>query len=300
MPPSSLEQHALSNLAYIREVIDSGRFTGVPGLGGIAMGISALVAATAAAWMFPVASDGWLLVWLAAGAVAVVVGLVAVRRKVEAAGQSLSSGIGRRFLIGLVPALTAGAILTLALWLNNAPTLIPGVWMLLYGTAVAGVGGFSTVPVLRATGISFMAAGTIGLLCPPAWLDGLMALSFGGLHIGFGLWIVRRDQSPQQAAARATQLDRVIHGRIRLGMLSLLASRDSADFNEIKRVLSATDGNLSIHARKLEEAGYVRCDKTHDDRVPRSVFSLTPAGREALEQYLDHMEAVILAARGPK
>jgi DNA-binding HxlR family transcriptional regulator len=92
-------------------------------------------------------------------------------------------------------------------------------------------------------------------------------------------------------------LDRLIHERMRLGIVSALAVNDSLSFNELKAMLRATDGNLSVHARKLEEAGYVDCQKSFHGRVPRTDFSLTPAGRRALERYLDHMEALIEAVR---
>jgi DNA-binding HxlR family transcriptional regulator len=95
----------------------------------------------------------------------------------------------------------------------------------------------------------------------------------------------------------AGELNRVIHERIRLGILSALAVNETLAFNELKALLQTTDGNLSVHARKLEEADYVRCTKSFDGRLPRTEFSLTRAGREALERYLEHMEAIIAAVR---
>ena len=100
------------------------------------------------------------------------------------------------------------------------------------------------------------------------------------------------------APASATELDRLVHERVRLGMLSALAARDVYTFNDLKTLLGATDGNVSVHARKLEDAGYVACTKTFDGRVPRTEYRITPEGREALARYLDHMEALIRAARG--
>lgn len=88
-------------------------------------------------------------------------------------------------------------------------------------------------------------------------------------------------------------LDRVIHERVRLAIVSALAVNDSLTFNELKKLLSTTDGNLSVHARRLEEAGYVVCDKTFEGRMPRTEYRLTAAGRRALQRYLDHMEALI-------
>jgi DNA-binding HxlR family transcriptional regulator len=93
------------------------------------------------------------------------------------------------------------------------------------------------------------------------------------------------------------ELDRLIHERMRLAMVSALAVNDTLTFNELKRLLETTDGNLSVHARKLEEAGYVLCTKSFDGRVPRTEYRLTDAGRGALQRYLDHMEALIRATR---
>lgn len=99
------------------------------------------------------------------------------------------------------------------------------------------------------------------------------------------------------AEASAVSLDRVIHERTRLGIISALAVNDSLTFNELKQLLGATDGNVSVHARKLEDAGYVACTKSFAGRVPKTEYRLTAAGRKALEKYLSHMEALIRATR---
>jgi DNA-binding MarR family transcriptional regulator len=101
------------------------------------------------------------------------------------------------------------------------------------------------------------------------------------------------------AAAKKSplELDRLIHERLRLGIVSALAVNARLTFNDLKRLLRTTDGNLSVHARKLEDAQYVSCTKSFDGRVPRTEFRLTAAGRRALEKYLAHMEAIIKAAR---
>lgn len=101
----------------------------------------------------------------------------------------------------------------------------------------------------------------------------------------------------RKAPASAMGLDRVIHERLRLGIVSALAAAPSLTFGELKALLGTTDGNLSVHARRLEEAGYVGCRKTFDGRMPRTEFRLTEGGRKALKRYLDHMEALIEAAR---
>ena len=105
-----------------------------------------------------------------------------------------------------------------------------------------------------------------------------------------------RDHSLARAP-ELPELDRLIHERIRLGIVSALATNDSLSFNDLKRVLKTTDGNLSVHARKLEEAQYISCVKFFEGRVPRTEYRLSAAGRRAFEKYLDHMDALIKAAR---
>jgi DNA-binding MarR family transcriptional regulator len=97
--------------------------------------------------------------------------------------------------------------------------------------------------------------------------------------------------------ATAVSLDRLIHERTRLGIISALAVNDSLTFNELKQLLGATDGNVSVHARKLEDAGYVSCTKSFAGRMPKTEYRLTASGRRALEKYLGHMEALIRATR---
>ena len=113
----------------------------------------------------------------------------------------------------------------------------------------------------------------------------------------------RADQAPvtrtQRAASptRAANLDRLVHDRTRLAIVSALAVNPTLSFNELKAMTETTDGNLSVHARKLEEAGYLTCTKGFEGRVPKTEFALTDAGRRALQKYLDHMEAIIKHAR---
>jgi DNA-binding MarR family transcriptional regulator len=111
---------------------------------------------------------------------------------------------------------------------------------------------------------------------------------------------VRKEARSGHLSAAETapvKLDRLIHERLRLGILSALVANDSLTFNELKKLLKTTDGNLSVHARKLEDAHYVVCSKSFEGRLPRTEYRLTPAGRRALERYLDHMEALIHAMR---
>jgi DNA-binding HxlR family transcriptional regulator len=112
----------------------------------------------------------------------------------------------------------------------------------------------------------------------------------------------QREDGPSPVRGAASQpvsvpLDRLIHERIRLGIVSALAVNRALTFNELKALLKTTDGNLSVHARKLEEADYILCTKSFDGRLPKTEYRLAPAGRKALERYLDHMEALIRATR---
>ena len=106
---------------------------------------------------------------------------------------------------------------------------------------------------------------------------------------------------PNRAAAAGNglpDLDRVIHERVRLGIISALAANQSLTFNDLKKLLETTDGNLSVHARKLEDAGYILCTKSFDGRIPKTEYCLTEDGNRALIKYIDHMEALIQAMRG--
>ena len=109
----------------------------------------------------------------------------------------------------------------------------------------------------------------------------------------------RADAAPLRliAGETVTRLDDVIHGRVRLAIVSALAARDGLSFAELKSALQLTDGNLSVHARKLEDAGYVSCRKGFEGRVPRTEYRLTATGRRAFERYLQHLEALLRASR---
>ncbi len=164
----------------------SGSFTAIPGRGLMVIGGSAIVAAVLASGR---ADDvSWLMVWFAEAVFAVVVGLVCLKRK---AGDSLARGPGRRFLLGLGPAVLAGAVLTPALFQAGLFDLIPGSWLLLYGAAVVAAGMFS-VPAIPVMGMGFMLLGAAATFSPAAWLNEYMALGFGGLHLVFGFLIARR------------------------------------------------------------------------------------------------------------
>jgi len=108
---------------------------------------------------------------------------------------------------------------------------------------------------------------------------------------------VRGKSDGTLSSKSADALDRLIHERLRLGIVSALAVNDSLSFSDLKKLMKTTDGNLSVHARKLEEAEYITCTKSFEGRMPKTEYRLTPAGRRALERYLDHMEALIRATR---
>ncbi len=109
--------------------------------------------------------------------------------------------------------------------------------------------------------------------------------------------IIKPANQQETVGTALPNLDRIIHERMRLGIVSALAVNDCLTFNELKRLLQTTDGNLSVHARRLEEAEYIGCTKSFEGRMPKTEYRLTPAGRKAFERYLDHMEALIHAMR---
>jgi hypothetical protein len=177
----------MDNLRYIRRAMErAGSFTAVPGMGGMLMGCTALVAAAIAARQRnPVR---WLAVWVAEAALALLIGIAAAAHKSARARMPLFSAPGRRFLAAFVPAMAAGALLTLVLFRAGTLEVLPGVWLLLYGTAVVS-GGAASVRVVPMMGACFMAMAAAALLGPVAWGNPLLAAGFGGLHILFGIAI---------------------------------------------------------------------------------------------------------------
>lgn len=188
--PLRLEVRAADNLRFIRETMENaGRFTAVPGWGGVGMGVTALAAALIA-WQQPT-PERWLLVWLAELALAVVIAGVATLRKARAVNTQVFSTAGRRFALSFAPPLMVGALLTDVLFRAGLFSALPGMWLLLYGTAVVTGGAFS-VRVVPLMGIGFMALGTVALLGPSIWGNVLMAAGFGGLQIASGFLIAQR------------------------------------------------------------------------------------------------------------
>lgn len=189
-PPLALHDKAMENLRYIRETMErSQAFTAVPGMGGVLMGIIALMAASVAG-RAP-STVAWVGLWMAAAALSLAVAVLTMRRKARAAGTTLTAGAGRKFTWNLTPPLLVGALLTLALTVAGATGLLPGVWLLLYGTGVVTGGAFS-VRVVPLMGLAFMSLGAVALFLPAGWEDAVMAAGFGGLHIVFGIVIWRK------------------------------------------------------------------------------------------------------------
>jgi len=183
--PVGMHHHAIDNLQYIRETMErAGSFTAVPGVGGVLMGCTALAAAVLADRQPAIA----IPIWLVEAGIAMLIGSLAAWRKARRAGLPLLSGPGRKFLAGFVPPLFVGAVLTLAFSRAGFMPAIPGMWLLLYGTAVL-TGGAASVPAVPLMGISFMAVGTAAVFAPAAWGNWLLAAGFGGLHIVFGIVI---------------------------------------------------------------------------------------------------------------
>lgn len=188
-PAVKLTDHAVDDLRFIRSAMErAGAFTAVPGWGGVAMGVTALAAAVIAAAQPSTAR--WLAVWVAAAAVASAIGLWTMARKARRLDVPLVSGAGRKFALGLLPPVLVGALLTAALLGAGEPALLPGVWLLLYGTGIMAAGAFS-VPVVPLQGFAFLVLGAAALI-QPAGGDLLLGLGFGGVNIVFGVVIATK------------------------------------------------------------------------------------------------------------
>jgi hypothetical protein len=186
----SINERALDNIKYIRDTMEAaGSFTAVPGWGGILMGVSALLTALVSSRL--PSQDLWFDAWLGEAALAFAIGGWAVVQKAKAAKSPLLDGPGRKFALGLCPAMIAGAALTLVFYRHGLFPIMPGVWLLLYGVAVV-TGGAYSVRVVPIMGVSFMVLGTVALFAPFEWANWFMAAGFGALHIAFGIVIARR------------------------------------------------------------------------------------------------------------
>jgi hypothetical protein len=187
--PRSVSSQAADNLTFIRSAMErSSTFTAIPGTGGVVMGVIGLIAAGVGARQ-PTA-DRWLGTLLAAASVAAIVELAAMTRKAQRAGMTLTGTNARKFALGMAAPLVAGAAITYELWTVRDFTVMAPAWLLLYGAGLL-TGGMFSVPVVRAIGVCFMAAGIAAILMPPEWGNFWLAIGFGGLHMAFGAYIAR-------------------------------------------------------------------------------------------------------------
>jgi hypothetical protein len=188
--PIPIDARAADHLRYIRETMERAvEFTAVPGWGGVAMGMTALAAAYFAAHQ--PTPGRWLSIWLVEVFVAVAIAAPAAATKAHRANAKLLSGPGRKFLFSFAPPVAVGGLLTLALAQAGHYSLLPGVWLMLYGTAIVTGGAFS-VRVVPVMGLCLITLGALALLMPLHWGDYFMAAGFGGVQIAFGIWIALR------------------------------------------------------------------------------------------------------------
>jgi hypothetical protein len=187
--PVQLDDRARDNLRFIRETMErASSFTAVPGWGGVAMGITAGGAAVVA--MRQQSSQAWLLTWIGEAAVAIAIASWSTISKAREAKIPILAGPGRKFALSFAPPMFVGALLTILLYRVGRVDMIPGVWLLLYGTGVVTGGAFS-IRVVPLMGLCFMVLGTVALFSPANWQNILLGVGFGGLHIVFGAVIAR-------------------------------------------------------------------------------------------------------------
>src|SRR5271157_3474605 len=184
--PVPIDRRAADNLRFIRDTMENAAsFTAVPGWGGVVIGASALVAGLAG-----LLSEQFS-VWLIEAILALLVGVVFLRWKSKRVAMPLKSRPARRALLSFVPPLLAGAVLTVVLFQIQQLSIIPGLWLMLYGVAVVTGGAFS-VRIVPVMGLCFMLFGALSFFSPPAWQDAWLMAGFGGLHVVFGFLIARR------------------------------------------------------------------------------------------------------------
>lgn len=185
-----LGDRAQADLRFIREtMVRASAFAAVPGMGWIAMGVTAFLTALAAS--FSTSIESWLFIWLVEAGFASGIGSMFLFHKARRLGQSLETGAGSRFVVLLLPSLVAGAVLTLVFVQFGRTEYLPGLWLLTYGVANTSAGDRS-VHLLAWAGVLFMILGALAFVTPTAWGDAWMALGFGGIHVAFGWQITRR------------------------------------------------------------------------------------------------------------
>src|SRR5438552_3303964 len=188
--PPEIQERAMDNLRFIRETMEAaGTFTAVSGWGQVVIGLTAVVAALFAARQSRPAE--WVLVWAAEAFLALLISVWFMYNKAKSASLPLLTGSARKLLFSFTPVFVVGMVMTFAFLRQGMVPMLPGVWMLLYGTGVVAAGAFS-VRIVPVMGAAFIAVGATTLFAPLAWSTGLMIAAFGGLHIAFGLLIARR------------------------------------------------------------------------------------------------------------
>ena len=188
--PPALHARAMDNLQFIRETMErAGAFTAVSGWGMVAVGVSAIGAAALAASRS--SATEWLAIWLCEAMLSVLISGWAITRKARTARIPVLSGPGRKFAMSFSPPILVGAVLTAVIYNAGLVGVLPGLWLMLYGTGVITGGAFS-VPIVPVMGLCFIAAGIVAVAVPFVWTNVILALAFGGLHIAFGIPIARR------------------------------------------------------------------------------------------------------------
>jgi len=188
--PSEMQARAMDNLRYIRETMEAAAtFTAISGWGTVVIGATALGAAALAAITH--STTRWIFIWLCEAGLSVAISVYTMALKARAAKLPLWSEPARKILFSFAPPMAGGALLTLVLFEHGLTSLLPGVWMLLYGIGVVAAGTFS-IRIVPVMGLAFMAVGTLALFSPNTWATAYMAIGFGGVHIYFGTMIARR------------------------------------------------------------------------------------------------------------
>ena len=189
-PPRDLSGHAMDNLRFIRATMErAGVLTAFPGWGQVLIGVTACGAGLLAGRAG--SHESWLAIWIAEAMLSILIGGATMARKARLLNVPLFNQAGRRFALSFSLPILVGALLTVVLYRSSMFAVMPGTWLMLYGTAIATGGAFS-VSIVPVMGYSFMAAGAIALFCPLAWSNAVLAACFGGLHILFGFVIARR------------------------------------------------------------------------------------------------------------
>ncbi|TMQ50549.1 MAG: hypothetical protein E6K73_07700 [Candidatus Eisenbacteria bacterium] len=189
-PPPDLQDHAMENLRFIRQTMErAGSLTAFPGWGQVVIGVTALIATALAVRARD--PDRWLTIWVVEATLSIAIGALAMAYKSERAHVPLFNEAGRRFALSFSLPILCGILLTAVLYRAGLTEAMPGMWILLYGAAIATGGAFS-VQIVPVMGGCFMLIGAAALFSPAAWGNAFMAAAFGGLHIVFGLVIARR------------------------------------------------------------------------------------------------------------